>query len=269
MVRRRALRTFVLMAALSAAASAYAQDASVVPAPGQPDAPPAAAERPGTITRLRTWASDIQLMGRLNGDVDGWYPRIGGVTRGSGFAFGPGVRMPLFGNALFLDMSGAISLKGYSALDARLRWLQVLDQRIELWTDLRFEDFPEEDFFGVGMDSAQRFAPQWHMFDDGRLNPGHFHSTPMNLVVERGLPALLLWLFILAAYARALWKGLRSDNPKSKGILLGCLGGMVGFFASGLVHYNLGDQEVAMMFFLLMGIAVKSVESIESFEIIR
>ena len=32
-------------------------------------------------------------------------------------------------------MSGAISLKGYSALDARLRWLQVLDRRIELWAE--------------------------------------------------------------------------------------------------------------------------------------
>jgi hypothetical protein len=40
-----------------------------------------------------------------------------------------------------------------------------------------------------------------------------------------------------------------------KGILLGCFGGLIGFFTSGLVHYNLGDQEVAMIFFLLMGLA--------------
>ena len=113
------------------------------------------------------------------------------------------------------------------------------------------------------MDSAQRYAPEWHMFDDGRLNPGHFHSTPLNLVVERGLPALLIWFFILAVYARSLWRGSTagSQHTTSKGILLGCLGGLVGFFASGIVHYNLGDQEVAMMFFLLMGIAVRVGES--------
>ena len=35
---------------------------------------------------------------------------------------------------------------------------------------------------------------------------------------------------------------------------MGCFGGMLGFAASGLVHYNLGDQEVAMIFFLLMGL---------------
>ncbi len=41
-----------------------------------------------------------------------------------------------------------------------------------------------------------------------------------------------------------------------KGIVLGCFGGLVGFFTSGLVHYNLGDQEVAMVFFMLMGLGV-------------
>ena len=157
----RALNTVVLIAALGvASSSAYAQDTSAAAAPGQTpvqtDAPPAATtERPGTIKRLRTWASDIKLTGRLNGDVNGWYPRIGGVTRGSGFAFGPGFRTPLFDDALFFDVSGAISIRGYSALDTRLRWLQLLDKRIQLWTDLRFEDFPEEDFFGIGMDSPK------------------------------------------------------------------------------------------------------------------
>jgi O-antigen ligase len=166
---------------------------------------------------------------------------------------------------LFLQQSREVGF--FDTKDESIRWRQtVWREGFDLWTSS-----PRNFVFGVGMDSSQRFAPQWHMFDDGRLNPGHFHSTPMNLVVERGLPALLLWLFILSAYARALWKGLRSDNPKSEirnpkstGILLGCLGGMVGFFASGLVHYNLGDQEVAMMFFLLMGIAVNSGETRES-----
>ena len=49
-----------------------------------------------------------------------------------------------------------------------------------------------------------------------------------------------------------------SDLWVGRGILLGCLGGTVGFFTSGLVHYNLGDQEVAMMFFLLMGLGVRT-----------
>jgi O-Antigen ligase len=117
---------------------------------------------------------------------------------------------------------------------------------------------PRHLLVGVGMDSIKRFKDDWHLFDNGKLPMGHFHSTPLQLAVERGIPALLLWLLVLGVY----WKQLISAicNPQSaieKGILLGCLGGSIGFFASGCVHYNLGDAEVAMVFFLLMGISAR------------
>ncbi|MEJ7711016.1 MAG: hypothetical protein WKF84_14410 [Pyrinomonadaceae bacterium] len=31
---------------------------------------------------------------------------------------------------------------------------------------------------------------------------------------------------------------------------------MIGFVSSGMVHYNLGDSEVAMVFYLIMGVAL-------------
>lgn len=156
---------------------------------------------------------------------------------------------------LFLQQSRQVGF--FDTKDESIRWRQtVWREGFDLWTSS-----PRNFVLGVGMDSIKRFAPEWHMFDDGRLNMGHFHSTPLNLVAERGLPALLIWLSILGIYARTLWRGLNPksmiQDPISRGILLGCLGGAVGFFASGLVHYNLGDQEVAMMFFLLMGIGIR------------
>jgi len=38
--------------------------------------------------------------------------------------------------------------------------------------------------------------------------------------------------------------------------LLGALGGLVGFFTSGLVHYNWGDSEVVMVLYLIMGLTL-------------
>jgi uncharacterized membrane protein YuzA (DUF378 family) len=38
--------------------------------------------------------------------------------------------------------------------------------------------------------------------------------------------------------------------------LLGALGGLVGFFTSGLVHYNWGDSEVVMVFYMLAGLTL-------------
>jgi O-antigen ligase len=125
---------------------------------------------------------------------------------------------------------------------------------VRLWTES-----PRNFTLGVGMDSVQRFWQEWNLYDGGRLPRGHFHSTPLQLAVERGLPALLIWLWIVGVYTRTLLKGLKRngiENWRRRGILLGSLGGLIGFFTSGLVHYNLGDQEVAMVFFLLMGFGV-------------
>ncbi|MEO8073032.1 MAG: O-antigen ligase family protein [Acidobacteriota bacterium] len=139
----------------------------------------------------------------------------------------------------------------------------VWREGFNLWTNN-----PRNFTLGVGMDSIKRYAKDWHLFDDGRLPMGHFHSTPLQLLIERGFPALLIWLWVLLAYGLTLWRGIKVEsadlgveNPKSadwqtRGILLGCFGGLIGFFASGIVHYNLGDAEVAMVFFMLMGISM-------------
>ncbi len=137
--------------------------------------------------------------------------------------------------------------------------------RMMMWRDgLRiWQENPRHAVLGVGMDSIQKHWQEWGMFDNGWRQMGHFHSTPVQLLVERGLPALLLWLMVLAAYVRSLWRGIEANKNgdwRVIGILTGCLGGAIGFFSSGSVHWNLGDSEVAMVFFLLMGIGVRTVE---------
>jgi outer membrane protein assembly factor BamA len=116
-------------------------------------AAPAQDSGDGFVDKAKNWAEDHQILERLNGDIDGWYPRLGGMTRGSGFAVGPGYRFHA-GNVL-VDLSGAITQKRYKAVDAKVRWLQAYDERVEVWTNYRYEDFPQEDFFGTGFDTLQ------------------------------------------------------------------------------------------------------------------
>ena len=112
---------------------------------------------------------------------------------------------------------------------------------------------------GVGMDSTKRYGCQWGLFDNCRLPIGHMHSTPLQLALERGIPALIAWFFILGIYGRMLWRLARSEAVGAwteRGIALGALGGLAGFFASGVVHYNFGDSEVVMIFYLIMGLTL-------------
>jgi O-Antigen ligase len=118
---------------------------------------------------------------------------------------------------------------------------------------------PRHLLIGVGMDSIKKRWRQWGLFDGGRLPWGHMHSNLLQIALERGLPALSLWLAFLFVYARTLWRLLRSEAKlgwTERGILLGALGGLAGFFSSGLVHYNWGDSEVVMVLYLIMGLSL-------------
>lgn len=118
---------------------------------------------------------------------------------------------------------------------------------------------PRHLLVGTGMDSLKRRWREWGMFDQGRQPWGHLHSTPLQIAFERGVPALLVWAAWLFVYGRMLWRLARGgleDDWVVRGLVLGALGGLVGFLSAGLVHYNFGDSEVVMVFYLIMGLSL-------------
>ncbi|HZH89238.1 MAG TPA: O-antigen ligase family protein [Pyrinomonadaceae bacterium] len=121
---------------------------------------------------------------------------------------------------------------------------------------------PLHPFFGHGMDAVKEHWTEWGF-------PGHIkihtHSTPVQLAFDRGLPALILWLWLLAAFWLVLARGERRlraapEEAAAHGLVLGATGALAGFFASSLVNYNFGDAEVALVLWWLMGTAVGVVE---------
>lgn len=118
---------------------------------------------------------------------------------------------------------------------------------------------PRHLLVGVGMDSIKGHWREWGLFEGGRIPWGHMHSNLLQIALERGVPALILWLSFLFIYARTLWRSIRSDARLAwidRGILLGALGGLAGFITSGLVHYNWGDSEVVMVLYMIMGLSL-------------
>lgn len=110
---------------------------------------------------------------------------------------------------------------------------------------------------GHGMDSMHLHWAEWGFPGTDML---HLHSTPLQLAFDRGLPALIFWLWIMALFWRTASRGEKlwrdSSDTNRYGILLGASGAVAGFFASSLVNYNFGDGEVALVFWWLMGIVV-------------
>ncbi|HEV7904462.1 MAG TPA: O-antigen ligase family protein [Pyrinomonadaceae bacterium] len=117
---------------------------------------------------------------------------------------------------------------------------------------------PQHPVFGHGMDAVKRHWTEWGFPGQVQI---HTHSTPLQLAFERGLPALLLWLWLLATFWLILTRGERAlraaTGAGTHGLLLGATGAFAGFCASSLVNYNFGDAEVALVLWWLMGTVVK------------
>ena len=116
---------------------------------------------------------------------------------------------------------------------------------------------PLHPVFGHGMDAVKRHWTEWGFPGSEMI---HLHSTPLQIAFDRGLPALLFWLWILLAFwlmtSRAEKLTRDSGDTNRHGILLGATGALAGFFTSSLINYNFGDGEVALVFWWMMGIVV-------------
>ena len=143
------------VAAMLTTAPAWAQE----PAELKADAAAQAPERDNDaadvsiVAKARRWAEEKRIADRLS-PREGVYARFGGMVTGSGLALGAGYRKYLFNDRVLGDVSGALSTKWYKAIDAKARWAQLWGDRIEIWSDFRYRDYPEEDFFGPGPDSS-------------------------------------------------------------------------------------------------------------------
>jgi O-antigen ligase len=109
--------------------------------------------------------------------------------------------------------------------------------------------------FGHGMDAMHLHWNEWGFPGSDML---HLHSTPLQLAFDRGIPMLLIWLWLVSAFWWKLYRDTRTASELSEtnwyGVLLGGLGALTGLLASSVVNYNFGDSEVVMMFWWLMGI---------------
>lgn len=119
---------------------------------------------------------------------------------------------------------------------------------------------PRHPIFGVGMNSQKYHWKEWGFPGDYIT---HTHSTPIQIAVDRGLPALACYLWMMAMLFVMIWRGYKTSllagSDASSGLMLGAVAALIGFSASSLVNYNFGDSEPLLM--LLSVVALTLVAS--------
>jgi len=98
---------------------------------------------------------------------------------------------------------------------------------------------------------------------------GHLHNIYVQYAAERGIPALI---FILWLIAQAVWDYLRGINRLGRVrsqqlfVLHGAIAVVIGVLVGGIFEYNLGDSEVLMMFVSVLGLGYAALRNIKPVE---
>lgn len=110
---------------------------------------------------------------------------------------------------------------------------------------------------GIGVGQVKRLYPRYALPQAAKRSTGHLHSSPLQVLVERGVIGLGCWLWLwIAFFARGLQILTRvgPGRPRERVLVLGSLAAILGFLVGGLSEYNFGDSEVVMAAYAVMAI---------------
>ena len=112
---------------------------------------------------------------------------------------------------------------------------------------------------GIGLDETKHHFLDYLPPDAPHpLPPGyyqHLHNVYLQYAAERGIPTLLMMLWLLARVLRDFWRALRKLPPGrsvERFLLHGAIAAMIGIMVSGLYEVNLGDTEVLTAFLIVL-----------------
>jgi O-antigen ligase len=106
--------------------------------------------------------------------------------------------------------------------------------------------------FGVGPEMVEPEYPRYRPATYVNATNPHLHNVPVQIAAERGLPALLAWLWFVVVAARDLLRQtIRGPNRAVAGAGAAAL---VAMLFAGLFEYNFGDSEFLMLFLGLISL---------------
>ena len=108
--------------------------------------------------------------------------------------------------------------------------------------------------FGVGPNMIERVYPGYRDPEAVLRTTPHLHNVPLQIAAERGLPAVALWLWFIAAVvigAVILFRNARREGPL-RFLSATALASVVAMLAAGMTEHNFGDSEFQILFLVLI-----------------
>ncbi len=122
--------------------------------------------------------------------------------------------------------------------------------------------------FGLGPEGPRIHFENWVPDDVPRPLPVgsyiHLHNIYLEYAAERGIPTLLILLWLLGQMLYDFSRGIRALGPERsnrKFILHGAIAVVLATMAEGFFEYNLGDSEVLTMFLVVAACGYLALES--------
>jgi O-antigen ligase len=188
---------------------------------------------------------------------------LGGLALGCFLALlvltGKGIRIAATAALLVVMICGALWIHHTRGVN----WSSSNDTgtqfRVLMWEDgLRL--VRQHPWFGVGMETVRYHWLEWNIRGFIQYHvQSHFHSTPLQIAVERGLPTLAAWVWFVVAYLIFLFRLIGKTRTRSRfatTVVAAVLAGFVAFLTTSFAHYNLGEEPLVTSLFFFFGIAI-------------
>ncbi|HWB86777.1 MAG TPA: O-antigen ligase family protein [Bryobacteraceae bacterium] len=138
--------------------------------------------------------------------------------------------------------------------------------RIVTWrTGIRMIE--QHPLLGVGPEGVKLHFDEYVPADIPRPLPegwyGHLHNIYLQYAAERGIPTMLMMMWLLIQVLVDFWRGVRALPPgrsEPKYLLHGSIAVVLATMVEGFFEFNLGDSEVLTMFLVVVACGYLALE---------
>ncbi len=150
---------------------------------------------------------------------------------------------------VFMLLPGSIKSRVFSIFD--INNITNLDRLHMAYTTI--EIIKDHPLTGVGPDNVKKIYSEYRHPEATNNNP-HLHNNFFQIAAERGLPTLLIFIFLFVSIFKDLSHKIRKGNLIKRRISTAVLFLVISFLTSGMFEYNFGDTEIKFLFLFFISI---------------